>query len=262
MHLQFFKYQGTGNDFIMIDNRSKSIQLSPQQINRLCDRRFGIGADGLIFLELEPGLDFKMVYYNSDGNQSSMCGNGGRCLVAFAKHLKVIESKARFVAIDGVHEALISDDGIVSLKMQDVKTIEVGDDFYFLDTGSPHYVKLVKDVNGYDVFNEGKAIRYNNRFKENGTNVNFIEKLEDELFVRTYERGVEDETYSCGTGVTAAALVAAVNGSSNSKNNCMIHTKGGKLEVTFEKVLEHTFYNIWLKGPAELVFSGSISVEE
>jgi len=261
MDLNFFKYQGTGNDFIMVDNRTSSIELSPEQIRFLCNRRFGIGADGLILLELEPGLDFKMVYYNSDGNQSSMCGNGGRCLVAFAKQLKVIDDKARFIAIDGLHEATISEEGWVSLKMQDVKTMEVGEGYFYLNTGSPHYVKLVSGVEALDVVAEGKGIRYNERFNEEGTNVNFIEKSGEELFVRTYERGVEDETYSCGTGVTAAALVAAVKGLANSKNNCLIHTKGGHLEVTFEKVLENTFYNIWLKGPAEFVFNGSISLK-
>jgi diaminopimelate epimerase len=261
MDLNFFKYQGTGNDFIMVDNRTSSIELSPEQIGFLCNRRFGIGADGLILLELEPGLDFKMVYYNSDGNQSSMCGNGGRCLVAFAKQLKVIDDKARFIAIDGLHEATISEEGRVALKMQDVKTIEVGEGYFYLNTGSPHYVKLVSGVEALDVVAEGKGIRYNERFNEEGTNVNFIEKSGEELFVRTYERGVEDETYSCGTGVTAAALVAALKGLANSKNNCLIHTKGGLLEVTFEKVLENTFYNIWLKGPAEFVFNGSISLK-
>jgi diaminopimelate epimerase len=261
MDLNFFKYQGTGNDFIMIDNRTNSIDLSAEQISFLCNRRFGIGADGLILLELEPGLDFKMVYFNSDGNQSSMCGNGGRCLVAFAKQLKVITDKARFLAIDGLHEATISEEGLVSLKMQDVKTMEVGEAYFYLNTGSPHFVKMVNGLESLDVVAEGKEIRYNERFKEEGTNVNFIEKSGEELFVRTYERGVEDETYSCGTGVTAAALVAAVKGLANGKNNCLIHTKGGNLEVTFEKVLEHTFYNIWLKGPAEFVFNGSISLK-
>src|SRR6478736_1323644 len=181
MELNFFKYQGTGNDFIMIDNRQGSIQLNTEQIRFLCDRRFGIGADGLILLELEPGLDFKMVYYNSDGNQSSMCGNGGRCLVAFAKQLNVISDKARFVAIDGLHEATVSEEGLVSLKMQDVKTMEVGEDYFYLNTGSPHYVKLVNNVNDFDVVAAGKAIRYNERFKEVGTNVNFIEKREENL---------------------------------------------------------------------------------
>jgi diaminopimelate epimerase len=258
MQIDFFKYQGTGNDFILIDNRSNSFSFTTRQVNFLCHRRFGIGADGLILLESEPGYDFKMTYYNSDGNQSSMCGNGGRCIVAFAKHLGIISQKATFLAIDGPHEATINPDGIVSLKMQDVKNVELGDDYFYLNTGSPHYVKQVSDVENFDVLREGKKIRYSERFKEEGTNVNFIEKTENELFVRTYERGVEDETFSCGTGVTAAALVAAVKGISTGKNNCLVKTKGGMLEVTFEKVLEQNFYNIWLKGPALLVFKGTV----
>ncbi|WP_317896605.1 diaminopimelate epimerase [Aurantibacillus circumpalustris] len=260
MEIKFQKYQGTGNDFIMIDNRFNPISLSNEQVAFLCHRRFGIGADGLILLESEPGFDFRMVYYNSDGNLSSMCGNGGRCLVAFAKDLGLISSKAKFSAIDGEHEATL-EDGKVSLKMNDVKSMELGEDYFYLNTGSPHYVKFVEDVENYDVFNEGKKIRYNDRFNEEGTNVNFIEKNNEELFVRTYERGVEDETYSCGTGVTAAALVAAVKGMSTGKNSCLIKTKGGMLEVTFDKVLEQNFYNIWLSGPAMSVFKGVIELE-
>lgn len=260
MIIPFYKYQGTGNDFILIDNRDKRITLTQEEVAFMCHRRFGIGADGLILLELEAGVDFRMVYYNSDGNTSSMCGNGGRCITAFAKYLKVIDNKARFIASDGLHEAFIDQDGQVSLKMQDVKQIEMGEDFFFLNTGSPHYVKFVENIEQFDVFNQGRAIRNSERFFEEGTNVNFIEKREEELFVRTYERGVEDETFSCGTGVTAAALVAAVNGISTGKNNCLIQTKGGNLEVSFEKVLEQNFYNIWLKGPAKLVFQGSIQI--
>lgn len=261
MIIPFYKYQGTGNDFILIDNRTKSISLTNEQVAFMCHRRFGIGADGLILLELEAGVDFRMVYYNSDGNTSSMCGNGGRCITAFAHHLGVITDKARFIAADGLHEATIDPDGKVSLKMQDVKQIEIGEDFFFLNTGSPHYVKFVPDVEQFDVFKEGRAVRNSERFAEEGTNVNFIEKREEDLFVRTYERGVEDETFSCGTGVTAAALVAAVSGVSTGKNNCIIQTKGGALEVSFEKVLEQNFYNIWLKGPATLVYQGSIQME-
>ncbi len=261
MIIPFYKYQGTGNDFILIDNRTKSISLTNEQVAFMCHRRFGIGADGLILLELEAGVDFRMVYYNSDGNTSSMCGNGGRCITAFAHHLGVITDKARFIAADGLHEATIDPDGKVSLKMQDVKQIEIGEDFFFLNTGSPHYVKFVPDVEQFDVFKEGRAVRNSERFAEEGTNVNFIEKREEDLFVRTYERGVEDETFSCGTGVTAAALVAAVSGVSTGKNNCIIQTKGGALEVSFEKVLEQNFYNIWLKGPATLVYHGSIQME-
>jgi diaminopimelate epimerase len=261
MTVDFYKYQGTGNDFILIDNRSKGITLDNEQVRQMCDRRFGIGADGLMLLELEPGFDFKMVYYNSDGNLSSMCGNGGRCISAFANHLGMGKEKFRFLAVDGPHEVILKD-GMVELKMLDVKQVEIGEDFYYLNTGSPHYVKIVENVAAYDVVTEGKRIRLSPRFIEQGTNVNFIQKEDDHVFVRTYERGVEDETFSCGTGVTAAALVAAIAGISTSRNNCKIKTRGGFLEVSFEKVLEQNFYNIWLKGPAELVFKGSVSVPE
>lgn len=261
MQLECYKYQGTGNDFVLIDNREKNISLTEEQIKWLCDRRFGIGADGLMLLELEPGVDFKMVYFNSDGNESSMCGNGGRCITAFAKRLGIIDSEAKFLAIDGIHESKINVD-YVSLKMNDVRQVEVGDDFYYLNTGSPHYVKFVQDIENLDVFSEGKKIRYSSRFATEGTNVNFIEKKEHELFVRTYERGVESETLSCGTGVTAAALVAAYKGKSTDKNNCVIKTLGGTLNVKFEKVLENTFYNIWLEGPANFVFKTNIELKK
>ncbi|MCA0430973.1 MAG: diaminopimelate epimerase [Bacteroidetes bacterium] len=262
MLLEFYKYQGTGNDFILLNNLSGTINLTYEQVKFLCDRRFGIGADGLMLIETQPDFDFKMVYYNSDGNLSSMCGNGGRCIVAFAKHLNLINQKCTFLAVDGPHDATLENDNVVALKMNDVKNIEVGADFYFLNTGSPHYVKFVEGIENYDVFNNGKIIRNSDRFIEEGTNVNFIEKLDNELFVRTYERGVENETYSCGTGVTAAAIIAALTGVSNTKNNCLIKTLGGNLEVTFDKVLEQNFYNIWLKGPANLVFKGTITINE
>lgn len=261
MLLECYKYQGTGNDFVLIDNREKNISLTTEQIKWLCNRRFGIGADGLMLLELEPGIDFKMVYFNSDGNESSMCGNGGRCITAFAKRLGIISTEAKFLAIDGIHEAKVNENE-VSLKMNDVRQVEAGEDYFYLNTGSPHYVKFVNDIESVDVVEEGKKIRYNERFKSEGTNVNFIEKKDNELFVRTYERGVEDETLSCGTGVTAAALVAALKGQSTDKNNCIIKTLGGNLNVKFEKVLENTFYNIWLEGPATFVFKTSIEVTE
>ena len=259
MNLACYKYQGTGNDFIIVDNREQHTQLTTEQIKGLCDRRFGIGADGFMLLELAPQVDFKMVYYNSDGNESSMCGNGGRCIVAFAKKLGVISNSAKFLAIDGLHDAEIQEDQ-VSLKMNDVKNIEIGADYYFLNTGSPHYIKFVTNINTLNVFEEGKKIRYNTRFFEEGTNVNFIEMQQDELMVRTYERGVEDETLSCGTGVTAAALVACLANTSTTKNSCSIKTLGGHLNVKFDKVLDSTFYNIWLEGPAMFVFKTDIEI--
>lgn len=261
MQLTCYKYQGTGNDFVIIDNREKNISLSTEQVRLLCDRRFGIGADGLMLLELEPGIDFKMVYFNSDGRESSMCGNGGRCITAFAKSLGIISSEAKFLAIDGMHEAKIAED-FVSLKMNDVRQMEVGEDFFFLNTGSPHYVKFVNNLDTFNVYEEGRKIRYSNRFKEEGTNVNFAERRDHELFVRTYERGVENETLSCGTGVTAVALVAGFKGWSTDKHSCRIKTPGGNLNVRFEKVLESTFYNIWLEGPATFVFKTEIGLEE
>lgn len=261
MQLQFHKYQGTGNDFILADNRAGNISLSAQQIAWLCHRRFGIGADGLMLLQSEPGFDFRMVYYNSDGRPSSMCGNGGRCIAAFANHLGMVSDKCHFIAVDGPHDAFISQEQ-VNLKMQDVRQVSVFPDHFFLNTGSPHFVKIVTGLREMDVKTGGSAIRYSDTYREEGTNVNFIEKTEEGIFVRTYERGVEDETYSCGTGVTAAALVAALSGISTARNSCIVDTLGGRLEVTFEKVLEQNFYNIWLKGPALKVFSGTIEVPE
>lgn len=260
MTYTFYKYQGTGNDFIIIDNRDMSFNRNDNTlVAKLCDRRFGIGADGLMLLQNKPGYDFEMVYYNSDGNESSMCGNGGRCIVAFAHKLGLLNEKARFTAIDGDHEAILKVSQ-VSLKMADVNEIEKNGDFYFLSTGSPHYVKFVKDVEHYNVFEEGKKVRYNERFKEKGTNVNFIEKQNNLLFVRTYERGVEGETYSCGTGVTAAALIAALTGTATSAENCAIKTLGGNLNVRFNRKSENSFDNIWLEGPATFVFKGEITL--
>jgi len=258
--MQFYKYQGTGNDFILFDNRDLKFNRSDNAlVAKLCHRRFGIGADGLMLLQARDGFDFEMVYYNSDGNESSMCGNGGRCIVEFARTLELAKENTRFYATDGAHEAIVAP-GFVSLKMKDVDSIEVTADFSFLNTGSPHYVAFVKNITAFNVFEEGKKIRYNSRFKAQGTNVNFIEKQGDELFVRTYERGVEDETYSCGTGVTAAALVAAINNVSSGKNYCDINTLGGKLKVKFNNHNNKTFTDVWLEGPATLVFKGDIKI--
>ena len=210
MNIQFFKYQGTGNDFILIDNRQEIFSKNDTKlIQQLCDRRFGIGADGLILLENDKISDFKMVYYNSDGNESSMCGNGGRCIVAFAKQLNVIENETTFIAVDGEHYAKISAEGIVSLQMKNVDEIKMASDYVFLNTGSPHHITLVEDVKSVPVKEIGSQTRYSNLYGKAGSNVNFVEMISDSLFaVRTYERGVEDETLSCGTGVSAGAAAA------------------------------------------------------
>ena len=262
MNIKFYKYQGTGNDFIILDNRSNEYSsLTTQQINRLCDRRFGIGADGLMMLNNKDGYDFEMLYHNADGKEGSMCGNGGRCMVKFAYHLGIVETTYKFIATDGEHEAEIDNDGIVSLKMKDVNSVHDFHGDHILDTGSPHYIKMVKDVMAYDVYQKGKDIRNSSSFNEKGINVNFVEqKDEDHIIVRTYERGVEDETYSCGTGVTASALVNYHN--ENGFNEVIVITKGGRLSVEFDKVGENNFANIWLCGPAEKVFEGSYELKD
>lgn len=258
MQIHFYKYQGTGNDFIIIDNRTNVFDRSNNAlVAKLCDRRFGIGADGLMLLQAKAGYDFEMVYYNSDGNESSMCGNGGRCIVEFARTLGLVKEKAFFIATDGEHHANVQP-GFISLKMKDVSTIELNTDFAYLNTGSPHYVQFVTNIETFPVFEEGKKVRYNERFKQEGTNVNFIEKYDNALFVRTYERGVEGETYSCGTGVTAAAIVAVLKGVSTSENECEIKTLGGNLKVKFNRTANNTFSDVWLEGPATFVFEGNI----
>ncbi len=260
MNLEFYKYQGTGNDFVMIDNRNLKVSKNNTNlIKQLCDRRFGIGGDGLILLE-NPDVaedDFKMVYFNADGYPSSMCGNGGRCLVAFANYLGIVEKTARFTAVDGPHEATISE-GVVSLKMQNVADVKLKEEYSFLDTGSPHHVIFVKDVQSEDVQQKGSEIRYSELYKDNnGTNVNFVQQINDEVLkVRTYERGVEDETFSCGTGVTAVAIAAYQTGKIQNKE-VKLETPGGSLEVKFENT-DSGFENIWLTGPAVQVFKGEI----
>jgi diaminopimelate epimerase len=258
MKLNFFKYQGTGNDFIILDNRQNIISLTNKQVRQLCHRRFGIGADGLMLLNSKPGYDFEMIYYNADGNESSMCGNGGRCLVKFAYELGIHKNVYRFAAVDGDHEATIGENGWINLKMTDVKGIKKNYLDSIVNTGSPHYIKPTRDVRNCDVVRIGKEIRYSNGFKKEGINVNFVEGDEDRIFVRTYERGVEDETLSCGTGVTAAALVFAHN--EVGFNRVEVTTLGGNLAVEFDKTGEEEFRNIWLCGPAEFVFKGEIEV--
>lgn len=260
MQVEIYKYQGTGNDFVMIDNRSDFFpKKDAKLIERLCDRRFGIGADGLILLENDSETDFRMVYYNADGNQSSMCGNGGRCLVAFAKKLNVIENETTFIATDGLHHATIAPDSIVSLQMIDVDAVNKFENYTFLDTGSPHHVQLVDNLEHYDVKEKGAAIRYGDLYGKSGSNINFVKKIDDKTFsLRTYERGVEDETLACGTGATAVAIAMNAIGETN-ETNITLNVEGGKLVVSFEKMGEH-FTNVFLKGPAEFVFKGTIEI--
>lgn len=259
MKINFFKYQGTGNDFIIIDNRDDSVSLQNKQIEFLCNRRFGIGADGLMLLNSKPGYDFEMKYYNSDGNEGTMCGNGGRCLVKFAYDVGIRKNEYLFSAIDGDHEAEIDTDGIVSLKMTDVNEVKMDKADFIVNTGSPHYIKQVDNVESVDVYRKGRDIRYNEEFAQEGINVNFVElKDEDELYVRTYERGVENETYSCGTGVTAAAIAFFHN--ERGYNNVVVKTKGGMLSVEYDRINENEYRNIWLNGPAVMVYEGLIEL--
>ena len=254
--IKFYKYQGTGNDFVMIDNRDLHFPKDKNFIKKLCDRRFGIGGDGLILLENDEKADFKMVYYNSDGNESTMCGNGGRCLVAFAHFLDIFEERTTFEAIDGLHEAEIKN-GMVKLKMIDVNTISADGENFVLNTGSPHFVQSVSDLENYDVRTLGNKIRNSATYQKEGINVNFVEKVsENEIFVRTYERGVEDETYSCGTGATAAALVYLKD---KDLNEVAVKVLGGNLRIYAEQNND-SFKNIWLEGPAQQVFRGEINI--
>ncbi|MCB0373595.1 MAG: diaminopimelate epimerase [Muricauda sp.] len=256
MKLQFFKYQGTGNDFVIIDNRQEMFPKNDTKlVAHLCDRRFGIGADGLILLENDNSADFRMVYYNADGAEGSMCGNGGRCLVAFAHYLGIVEKETTFNAVDGLHHATVEGD-LVRLKMVDVTDIHEKQPYSFLDTGSPHHVQLVKDLTNFNVHKEGKKLRYG-LYGQTGSNINFVEQLDDDAFqVRTYERGVEAETYSCGTGVTAVALAMHKTGKTTA-NNVKIQTLGGELSISFDHK-DGKFTNIFLKGPAIQVFKGEI----
>ncbi|MEO8765943.1 MAG: diaminopimelate epimerase [Ginsengibacter sp.] len=261
MKIEFHKYQGTGNDFILLDNRKDNYSsLTAKNVHFLCSRRFGIGADGLMMLNNKTGFDFEMKYFNADGIEGSMCGNGGRCILKFATLLGIRKDKYNFTAADGKHEAEMDLNGDVRLKMKDVKGVEYSYTHYILDTGSPHYVKTVSDAMQVDVVNEGRAIRNSKEYAEEGINVNFVETINDDtIYVRTYERGVEDETLSCGTGVTAAALISAHN--DNGFNRVEVKTGGGKLSVEFEKISEKEFKNIWLCGPAELVYEGAIHIK-
>lgn len=252
--IQFYKYQGTGNDFIIINDLDG--HLSTEDIINLCDRKYGIGADGIIFMSKTKDIDFKMMYFNADGSES-FCGNGSRCAVKHAQYLGWISGQCIFTSNDGDHAAEIEEE-TVKLKMHDVDFIVVEDMGYILNTGSPHYIAYTEGINELDLIKAAHEIRYSERFKDVGINVNYLEPKNGILHIRTYERGVEDETLSCGTGVTAAAIAHYLEQNSTQKNfKQKLQTKGGSLYVSFEKKKDR-FQNIVLSGPANLVFHGSI----
>lgn len=257
MKVHFYKYQATGNDFVVMDNREGKLSLTKEQIEKICDRRFGVGADGLMLIEKHASLNFNVEYYNSDGSQS-LCGNGSRAAVHFASRLGLVNGKSTFNAYDGAHSAELLSSGIIRLKMNDVAEVKTIGNDYFLNTGSPHYIRFVENIHEYPVVEEGRRIRYSDAFKPGGTNVNFVEKLSDNtIYVRTYERGVEDETLSCGTGVTAAAIAASLKGYTSPVN---IKVKGGDLSVEFKSGQSGTFTEIFLVGPAKMVFEGDLEL--
>jgi len=257
----FYKYHGTGNDFILIDARADGGSMYTQKtVKELCDRHFGIGADGLILLQSSESADFSMKYFNSDGNESTMCGNGGRCITAFARDLGIIKEKAVFTGIDGEHIACFSDTNFIHLKMIDVESIASLEGGYFLNTGSPHFVLPGNNIHDLDVFKEGKKIRDSAIFAPGGTNVNFmVVRGPAEIDVRTFERGVEQETLSCGTGSVASAITACYIQNTDN-NSFQVNTSGGKLEVKFTREGNIRFTNIWLAGPVEFVFRGEVGI--
>lgn len=253
MEINFYKYHGAGNDFIMIDGRD-GIEISTEQVALMCHRRFGIGADGLIILGDSDTMDFTMTYYNSDGRESTMCGNGGRCIVAFAEYLGIFTGECIFDAIDGVHKATSLGDGRISLQMIDVEKVLRVEDGIQLDTGSPHLVVFVDDVDAVDVKKEGAHLRYNATYKSEGINVNFVEIRQEALHVRTYERGVEDETYACGTGVTAS-VIASLHEGKIDKDSVAVHVVGGDLRVSCVKHND-LYTEVYLEGPTAHVYKG------
>ena len=260
MVINFVKYHGNGNDFIMIDNRAKLLRGDEYiMFGKMCTRRFGIGADGLILIETNANYDFEMKYYNADGRPSTLCGNGGRCAIKYAEQIGLIANTTTFLATDGPHEGKILPKGIVSLKMNDVTKVVRGDGDYVIDTGSPHYIKFLKGVDDLDVFEAGRKIRYSDTFKKEGINVNFTELTDNGIKVRTYERGVEDETFSCGTGVTAAALATSIELTlDEGPVDLKIKSLGGNLNVSFNKESIERFTNIWLTGGAQMVYAGQL----
>ncbi|MVZ66368.1 diaminopimelate epimerase [Sphingobacterium sp. DK4209] len=257
--IKFYKYQGAGNDFVLIDNRNSAFNAKDNDlIKHLCDRRFGIGGDGLMLLQDTKNFDFEMVYYNADGNEGTMCGNGGRCIVAFARDLDIIQNKTAFLAVDGPHDADIHDNQ-VHLGMIPVNEHHRDGEAYVMNTGSPHFVKFVEGLNDINMFKEGYAIRNNPTYIEKGINVNFIEKEGEGYFVRTFERGVEDETYACGTGAVASAMSVALKEGKDGDFNIPIRVIGGQLQISFHKK-GSSFSNVFLTGPALQVFQGAIKL--
>ena len=265
---KFYKYHGAGNDFVLMDARENPLRLSKEQIARICDRRFAIGADGFMSLENDPtGTEFYMRYHNADGGEVAMCGNGGRCIALFAHHLGIGGDFKTFNSLDGLHTAKIleteGNGGRIRLQMIDVDGYETGDGFLFLNTGVPHYVEFVEDVAAVDVFDRGRQIRYADEFApKGGTNANFVQLLPDgSLRVRTYERGVEGETYACGTGATAAAIAAHIQHCPDRKD-FRVHVVGGELRITFEKSENGGFEQVYLEGPAMKVFECELNLDE
>lgn len=260
MLMSFSKYEGTGNDFILIDDRNLLFPSDENLIRLLCDRHFGIGADGLLLIQEQKGYDFSMKYFNSDGSQATFCGNGGRCITAFAYHLGIITGNCKFIASDGIHHSRIFEKDrnplIIELSMQDPVVYSNNHDLFYLNTGTYHVVKFVDNPETVDIIEKGRAIRYNELYSPHGTNVNFAHLFENELYVRTYEKGVENETLSCGTGVTASAIAASLK---YGGNNFIVNTAGGKLSVNFVRT-ENSFKKVKLTGPARLIFQGEIEI--
>lgn len=258
MQISFSKYQGTGNDFILLDNRNGEFDsISSELIGKLCDRRFGIGADGLIWVREHDKCDFEIRYFNSDGSRS-FCGNGARCAVKFAHSLGLFDSECRFEAIDGEHYAKLNR-GLVELQMSDVQEIETDGEAFVLDTGSPHYIEFTEDLSAVDIVEKGKKVRYNSTYQVKGINVNVAEEKSGYISMLTYERGVEDETPSCGTGATAVALAHALKHNIEGLAIINIKVKGGDLSVRFNRK-DEKFTAVFLVGPGELVYKGEINV--
>jgi len=260
--LEFFKYHGAGNDFVMFDCRIPGESaFTTELVKFLCDRHIGIGADGLILLLNDDDAQFRMKYFNSDGKEGTMCGNGGRCIVEFAKDLGLINETANFKGIDGLHKAIIKSKGIISLQMIDVKEVEILEDGYFLNTGSPHFVTFRENVSSLNVFEEGRAIRHQPRFGKTGSNVNFVQTAGDNYFImRTFERGVENETLACGTGTVASAISSYIHKKTD-KSSYTIDAPGGTLKVSFTPHENGTYSDVWLEGPVKFVFKGEILID-